>query len=58
MLATSYSPLTSTIATTALNFCVRNENRCFHSVKSPAYNIHFLKELFVFTTGRASVRAP
>ena len=42
MLAASYSPLASTIATTELNFRVRNENGCDPGVKPPTQKIQLL----------------
>ena len=41
MLAASYSPLASTIATTVLNFRVRNGIGCDHCVKPPTQNFRF-----------------
>lgn len=40
VLAPGYFPPKSIIATTVLNFRVRNENGCFHSVKAPERNAH------------------
>ena len=42
VLASTYSPLTSTIGTTVLNFRVRNEIGCDHCVKTPTQKIQFL----------------
>jgi hypothetical protein len=39
VLATSYSPFSSTIATIVLNFRVRNEIGCTHDVKSPTQSL-------------------
>lgn len=56
ILAISYSPLASTIATTMLNFRVRNENGCFHSVKSPELNIRRTLILYQkFLTGQVGM---
>ena len=41
LLAATYSPLTSTIGTTKLNFRVRNENGCDLGVKPPTQKIQF-----------------
>ena len=37
VLATSYFPLASIIASDGLNFCVRNGNRCIPADKSPGH---------------------
>ncbi len=41
VLAPSYSPFSSTIATTRLNCRVRNENGCDPRVKAPKPNFQF-----------------
>ncbi len=43
VLATSYFPFYSIIATTVLNCRIRNENGCDHCVESPEPNIQFGK---------------
>ena len=42
VLAPAYSPLSSTIGTTRLNFRVRNENGCDPRVEAPKQNIQFI----------------
>ena len=46
VLATSYSPFSSTIASTELNFRVRNENGCDLCDKSPKQKIQFFHILY------------
>lgn len=42
IVAATYFPLASIIGTTALNCCVRNENRCDPSDEALAQNIRYL----------------
>jgi hypothetical protein len=43
VLADSYSPLSSTIASSELDFCVRNENRYDLTDEPPGQNVQFLE---------------
>jgi hypothetical protein len=52
MLATSYFPLASIIASSRLNFCVRNENRCDPADEPPAYNTRDIPFLY-YKNGRS-----
>ena len=50
VLATSYSRLTTTIASTRLNCCVRKENRCDPSDESPEQTNQFQRALLLVDT--------